>query len=183
MRSTIFKSVLTSFVVTLLTFSFALAYQGNKVPKDKRSSLGLYFSAQETFNYLQFNAKKTLFIDVRDPGEVVKSGTASMIDANVPYKFRITEKPDVGHEHSGYEINQNFAEEVDVLRQAKGLSKSDLVILLCDCGRRASKAVDMLMHNEYTNIATVVDGFKGWSKKKLPSTRKLDKKQMYSHPR
>lgn len=177
------KSVLISFVASLLTFNFALAYQGNKVPEDKRSTLGLYFSAQEAFDYLQFNAKKTLFLDVRDPAEIAKSGTPAIIDANVPSKFRISEDPEFGHEHEGYKFNQDFVRDVDARLSAKGLSKSDVVILLCDCGRRASKAVDKLKKAGYTNVVTVVDGYKGWRKKKLPTTKKLDKSKMYSKPR
>ena len=183
MRSLTIKSVLISFVVSLLTLNLALAYQGNRVPEDKRSTLGLYFTSQEAFDYLQFNAKKTLFLDVRDPAEVVKTGTPTIIDANVPYKFRVSEKPDVGHEHVGFEINQDFVEDVEARRKAKGLSKSDVVILLCDCGRRSSKAVNMLREEDYTNVATIVDGFKGWRKKKLPWSHKLDKSKMYSHAR
>ena len=177
------KSVLTASVISLLMINLALAYQGNKVPEDKRSSLGLYFSSQEAFDYLKFNAKKTLFLDVRDPAEVAKTGTASLIDANVPYKFRREGSNDFGHKHVAYDINQDFLAAVEERRKAKGLSKSDLVILLCDCGRRASKAVDMLRDGNYTNIATVVDGFNGWRKKKLPTIQKLEQSKLYSHPR
>lgn len=181
MRSLIIKSALTSFVIALFTCNTTMAYQGNRVPADKRSTLGLYFTAQETFDYLKWNAGKTLFLDVRDPAELVKSGTPTLIDANVPFKFRISESPDVGHEHVGYEVNQDFAKDVDRRRAAKGLSKADVVILICDCGRRASKAVDLLKETGYSNVATVVDGYKGWRKKKLPWSRKLDKSKLYRH--
>ena len=181
MRSTTLKILMTSLVIVLFALSTSYAYQGKKVPDDKRSTLELYFTAQETFDYLQWNADKSLFLDVRDPVELTKSGTPTQIDANVPFKFRISEKPDTGHDHEGFEINPDFAEDVDARRVAKGLSKSDVVILICDCGRRASKAVDLLKETGYTNVVTVVDGYKGWRKKKLPWSLELDKSKMYSH--
>ena len=171
---------LITLFAALFAFNTVVAVQGSKVPADKRSKLGLYFSAEETFDYLKWNAAKTLFLDVRDPAELVKTGTPTLIDANVPFKFRITGEPEFGHEHQGYKINRDFAKGVDVRRKQKGLSRSDVVILICDCGRRASKAVDMLKEAGYSNVVTVVDGYKGWRKKKLPWSNQLDKRKQYS---
>ena len=183
MHNLTLKSVITSLLIILMSGNLAMAFQGSRVPADKRSTLGLYFSAQEAFDYLRWNAPKTLFLDVRDPAELVRTGTPTLIDANVPYKFRNSEIADADHEHAGFIVNQNFVNEVDARREAKGLAKADVVVLICDCGRRASKAVDLLRERGYSNVVTVVDGYKGWRKKMLPWSLTPDKSKLYSHAR
>jgi rhodanese-related sulfurtransferase len=75
--------------------------------------------------------------------------------------------------------------------QARGLTKTDQVVLICRSGDRSAKAANLLADLGYTNVHTVVDGFEGdmspdgrrtvngWKNAGLPWTYKLDKSKMY----
>ena len=62
-----------------------------------------------------------------------------------------------------------------------GLTKKDVVIVICGSGVRAPKAVNALAKAGYTNAYSVIDGYKGWQEAKLPWSRKLDRVRMYTN--
>src|SRR5512141_458565 len=55
------------------------------VPANKRTSRGLYLTAQDAYDLLQEDAATVLFIDVRTRGELQFIGMPTLVDAHVPY--------------------------------------------------------------------------------------------------
>ena len=75
--------------------------------------------------------------------------------------------------------NPDFAKDVDARLTAKGLSSNDTIILICGSGKRAAKAASVLKKSGFTNVYSVMDGYKGWQKSNLKWSKKLDKGKMY----
>jgi rhodanese-related sulfurtransferase len=76
--------------------------------------------------------------------------------------------------------------------KAKGMSKTDPVILMCRSGERAARGADLLAQLGYTRVYSVVGGFEGpisektgrrdvagWKNAGLPWSYELDKAKMY----
>src|ERR1700739_1639955 len=63
----------------------AYAFDAASVPPQKRTKLGQYLSSKEAAKFMDKNAAKSLFLDVRTPAEVAFLGMPKQADANVPY--------------------------------------------------------------------------------------------------
>ena len=160
-------------------FSNAYAIEESKVPKDRRSTTGMYFTSEEASAHMATNSKSTLFVDVRDPAEIFTVGMPVSANTNVPFKRINLNKWDKKKSTFKLPKNPNFAEDVDARLKAKGLSSNDTIILICGSGKRAAKAASVLKKSGYTNVYSVMDGYKGWQKSNLKWSKKLDKGKMY----
>jgi len=182
--------------LALLAMSHAaIAADPGSVSKGKSTSLGLYLTAVEAHERMVSAGAKTLFIDVRSRAEVQFVGIPTDADANVPYQD-FTDFSEFDEQHGSYRLDYNPGFVQDVARRlaAKGLSKSDVVIVLCRSGSRSAKAADTLAKAGFTNVYSVVDGFEGdtaksgpdkghrtvngWKNAHLPWTYKLTKAQL-----
>lgn len=162
------------------------------IPKEKQTKLGKYLTAREAHEALQIDRTRTLFVDTRTRAEVAFLGLPSEVDANVPY-VDVSEFWEWDDKMGRFKMepNQNFGRAVESLLQAKGLSKSDRVILMCRSGDRSARAANLLADLGYTNVWTIIDGFEGdlskdgrrdvngWKNAGLPWTYKLEKAKMY----
>ena len=72
-------------IVLLMASTTAHAFDAAAVPEPKRTKLGQYLSSQEAAKFMDQNASKALFLDVRTPAEVTFLGMPVQADANVPY--------------------------------------------------------------------------------------------------
>lgn len=183
-------------VVTLALSGAATAGDFSNLPTDKRTKAGLYMTAVEAFDHMEANNTRTLFIDVRTKSEIEFIGMATVADANVPY-MRDADFPvwDEKKHNFKLEPNSDFASEIAARVAAKGLSKSDTVILMCRSGDRSSRAADLMLSLGYTKVYSVIEGFEGdvakegpmagqraingWKNARLPWSYKLDKRKMY----
>ena len=138
------------------------------VPKKMQSSLGLYFSPAEAYEQMQKHGDKTLFIDLRDPVEVNYTGMPTVADANVPFKLVNTKKWNLKKKQFDMAKNKDFISGVDARLKAKGLTKSDTVILMCRSGPRGGKAANALSKAGYTKVYNLVEGFEGFAVKDGP---------------
>jgi len=161
------------------TFSNAYAIEESKVPKDKRSTTGLYFTSKEASAHMATNSKSTLFVDVRDPAEIFTVGMPLSANTNVPFKRIDLNKWDKKKSTFKLPKNPDFAKDVGARLKAKGLSSNDTIILICGSGKRAAKAASVLKKSGYTNVYSVMDGYTGWQKSNLKWSKKLDKGKMY----
>jgi len=198
-----FTSVLTILIYTLFSLvvlSNVYAADPADVPKNKLTTLGLYYTPTEAFEHMQKYGDRTLFIDVRDPIEVNYVGMPSVADANIPFKFANTKKFHVQKRQFDMIPNKNFVAEVDEKLKAKGLARSDTVILMCRSGPRSAKAADALAKAGYTKVYNLIEGFEGdsvkqgankgqrtingWKNANLPwdTPKGLDIQKMYGHP-
>jgi len=186
-------------VIALVVFSafsnFAIAEDWSKLNKKKQTTLGLYMTSQQAYDHMMNNMDKSLFLDVRTPAELNYLGVTSVMDANVPTDMMDGSGWDDKKKRYKRKHNDNFVADVDARLKAKGLKKSDTVILMCRSGKRSAKAVNELAKNGYTNVYSVVDGYEGdkvkegenkgkrmkngWKNSGMPWTYSMDKDLMY----
>jgi rhodanese-related sulfurtransferase len=182
-----------------LVMSSALALDVSQVPTAKQTKPGLYLDAKEAYALKQQLGDNALLIDIRTRGEISYTGMASVVDAHVPLFEHPPNAP--WDEKAGrfkMEFNHDFESEVARRMAAKGLGKSDTLIVMCRSGDRSTKAVNQLTELGYTKVYTVVDGFEGdsakdgpnagkrvvngWKNAGLPWSYQLDKGKMYLPP-
>ena len=173
----------------------AYAFDADKVPDKKRSSLALYLSAPEAYELA--TKEKVLFIDVRTRAEVNFLGMPTVADANIPYMeldpmYAWDEKKGVFK----MDPNSGFVTEVEARLAEKGLTRDSKVVLICRSGDRSAKAVDLLAKVGYKRVYSVVDGYEGdqakdgpnkgqrvvngWRNSNLPWSYDLAKQKMYT---
>ena len=190
------KALATWLVVLFMASTAAHAFDAAAVPVQKRTKLGQYLTSQETAKFMDQNASKALFLDVRTTAEVTFLGMPMQADASVPYM----KEPDfpVWDSVKGtfkLEPNPGFLPEVRRRLSAKGLGPNDAIVLICRSGDRSAAAANLLAEAEFKNVYSVVDGFEGdlaadgpkagqravngWKNAGLPWSYKLDKTKMY----
>lgn len=196
------KTRLKHFVTTVVALavlgvfsSSAFAEDWSKLNKKKQTTLGLYMTSQQANEHMMKNMEQSLFLDVRTPAELNYLGVTSVMDANVPTDMMDGSAWDDKKSRYKRKHNDNFVADVDARLKAKGLKKTDTVILMCRSGKRSAKAVNELAKNGYTKVYSVVDGYEGdkvkegenkgkrmkngWKNSGLPWTYSMDKDLMY----
>jgi len=179
-----------------LASTAAHAFDAAAVPAPKRTKLGQYLSSQEAAGFMDRNASKALFLDVRTPAEVMFLGMPAQADANVPY-MKEPDFPAWDNAKATFklETSPDFIPEVRRRLSAKGLGPDDAVVLICRSGDRSAAAANLLAEAGFKNVYSVVDGFEGdlategakagqravngWKNAGLPWSYKLDKAKMY----
>ena len=186
----------TSMMVACLLAAPSFAIDASQVPSAKQTKPGLYVDATEAYALKQQLGDKALFIDIRTRAEVSYTGMPTVVDAHVPLFEHPANAPwDDKAGRFKMEFNTDFESEVARRMAAKGLGKSDTVIVICRSGDRSTKAVNLLAEGGYTKVYTVVDGFEGdsakdgpnagkrvvngWKNAGLPWTYKLEKDKLY----
>lgn len=190
------SSIAGALFALLASVSFGAAAQkidAARVPEEMRTQQGLYLLPKQAHQFVRSQKGKVLFVDVRTRAEAQFLGMATPVDALVPYVEFQEFMTDWDEERSFYKLEpfSDFVPEVGRRLQAKGLSKSDPVVLICRAGERSSRAANLLADSGYTRVYTVVYGFEGelsdggrrnvngWKKANLPWSFELDKAKMY----
>jgi rhodanese-related sulfurtransferase len=141
----------------------ALAGDWDTVPEKKATALKLYMHPKDALARMTGpEGSKTLFVDVRTPQEAMFVGMASPVDANIPYMM-MPELPEWDAKKNAYKLvpNSNFLTAVTAKLEAKGLSKNDMVILMCRSGDRSATAANLLAKAGFTQVYSVFEGFEG----------------------
>ncbi|HMS80341.1 MAG TPA: sulfurtransferase [Burkholderiaceae bacterium] len=165
------------------------------VPEPKRTRAGLYLSAAEVPGFIASHggAARVLFLDVRTRAEAMYVGMPAGVDALVPFVEHQELMTDWDDRRGMYRLEplQDFGPEPDRRRGAKGLAKTDPVVLICRSGDRSSRGADRLAADGYARVWSVVDGFEGdmggdgrrsvngWKNAGLPWSYRLDRARMY----
>lgn len=163
------------------------------VPKSKQTALGLYLTPRQAAKVMREDGRWTLFIDVRTRGELFFTGWTPMIDGHVPF-VDVTERWDWDDKEGRYKLEANgaFSEDVEKLLVAKGLTKSDRVIVMCRSGDRSARAIQKLAEAGFTKVYNQYEGFEGdlskeglrnvngWKNSGLPWTYKPEKSKFYA---
>lgn len=192
------KKQLATFITIVMLAAFsnsATADDWSTLSKKKQTTLGLYMTSTQAYDYMMKNMDKALFLDVRTPSELNYLGVVTVMDANVPTDTMDGTAWDDKKSRYVRKHNENFVADVDARMKAKGLKKTDTVFLMCRSGDRSAKAVNVLAKNGYTNVYNVVDGYEGdkakkgenkgkrvvngWKNSALPWTYSMDKDLMY----
>lgn len=162
------------------------------VAKPKQTSLALYMTPREAAETMTRDGGRTLFVDVRTRGEMMFTGWAPLIDGHVPF-VDVTEFWDWDDKEGRYKLegNPTFSQDVGRLLTAKGLAKTDRVIIMCRSGDRSSRAIEKLAEAGFTRVYNQHEGFEGdlsrggrrdvngWKNAGLPWTFKPDKAKFY----
>jgi rhodanese-related sulfurtransferase len=132
------------------------------LPAVKRTNAGYYLTAAAAYPMLAAQPDRVLFVDVRTRAEIAFVGMPLAADANVPFLF-LADNARWDEAKKGFELtpNPDFVAEVGRRLAAKGLTKDDPIVLMCQGGARAAKAADALTAAGYTLVFSIVDGFEG----------------------
>ncbi len=130
---------------------------------------GLYLTAKEAYEMKQAEGDKLLFVDVREPVEIMFTGFTDVVDVNVPYMLVDPgawnpEKPVLQMRE-----NPDFAAGVAAAMEARGLDRNAPVIVMCRSGgTRGAPSANALRPLGLSQVYVVVDGFEGGTLKDDP---------------
>lgn len=161
----------------------------------KQTPWKLYVDSKEAYNMKQKMGDKVLFVDVRDPIEIMFTGFTDSVDINIPFK---TANKDAWHNKKpvfSMQKNTDFEKTIAATLKAKGLTKDTPIILMCRSGgTRGAPSAQQLWGKGYTKVYVVTDGFEGgkikqgekknwrlvngWKNSDLPWSYKLNKEKM-----
>jgi len=166
------------------------------VDPSRQTAWGLYLTAREAFEMKSAAGPKALFIDVRDPVEIMFTGFTDVVDVNIPFLLS-----DPGAWNDGKSVflmqrNPGFADSVEAALARRGLGKSAPVILMCRSGgERGAPSAKALDGRGFERVYIVVDGFEGdtladhpngpwrlkngWKNSGLPWGYKLNRDKMF----
>jgi rhodanese-related sulfurtransferase len=126
-------------IVVPLIISGSVRADEQQLPESKRTSLGLYVTAAETYEKWKADPVNVKVIDVRTPAEFRTIGFPEMA-AKIP-------------------LTPSADEFVSQVKRVAG--PKETVLVICRSGNRSARAVDMLAAAGFRNAYTVVDGFEG----------------------
>ncbi len=162
----------------------------------KQTPWHLYVDSSEAYAMKQEQGNKVLFVDVRDPIEIMFTGFTDVVDINAPFKLSNRSKWNPKKPVFAMELNPDFEKEIAGALKNQGLDKSAPIILMCRSGgTRGAPSAKQLWGKGYEQVYVVTDGFEGgkikeaerknwrlkngWKNSNLPWSYKLNKAKMY----
>lgn len=188
------KKVLIS--ILLLCMGSAIAFEAPKDPS-RQTSWGLYLDSKEAYTMkTSASGSNVLFVDVRDPVEIMFTGFTDVVDINIPFLVNNLKKWNPKKNVFAMELNPSFESEIAKALSDRNLSKDDPVILMCRSGgERGAPSAKALENKGYKKVYVVVDGFEGdtvksgekknwrlvngWKNSNLPWGYQLNQAKMY----
>lgn len=117
---------------------------------------------QAAWEQVQKKGDQILFVDVRDPIEIMFVGFTDAVDLNVPFKLADRQVFIEDKKHFAMQPNPDFASAIEQALTRKGLDKSALVITLCRSGSdRGKPSAAFLVEHGFSNVKYVENGFQG----------------------
>lgn len=194
MRILFFAAVVA--LASLTTASFAAP---EPTDPTRQTPWGLYLTSTEAFDMKQAQGDNVLFVDVREPIEIMFTGFTDVVDVNVPF---LLANPSVFHPEKPLlkmEKNPDFAAGILAALERRGLDKTTPVILMCRSGgTRGAPSARALEETGLEQVYVVVDGFEGttrkddpngpwrlvngWKNSGLPWSYKLNPEKIYLRP-
>jgi rhodanese-related sulfurtransferase len=145
-------------LLTPLLLSAALALPLGSVQAE--DEIGL--TPQATYELVQEKRDQVLFIDVRDPVEIMFVGNTDEVDMNIPYLMVDRSQWDGDKNRFRLYQNPDFAAQVEQALKARGLDKDAIVITMCRSGsERGLPSAAFLRDNGFPNATYVINGFQG----------------------
>lgn len=184
-------------MAVLMLFMGSMTHAAPK-PTDpkKQTPWHLYVDSMEAHGMKMEQGDKVLFIDVRDPVEIMFTGFTDVVDINIPFKTADRSKWNAKKPVYQMVANPNFESLIATALEERGLSKEAPIILMCRSGgTRGAPSAKVLWGKGYKQVYVVTDGFEGgtvkegehknwrlkngWKNSGLPWSYKLNKKKMY----
>jgi len=187
-------------LITVLAFVLIAqgAVQAAPVPEDpkKQTPWGLYLDSKEAYAMKQAEGGKVLFVDVRDPIEIMFTGFTDTVDINIPYLLANRGQWNPKKPVYLMEKNPDFEARIAAALASRGLTKEAPIILMCRSGgERGAPSAGALWDKGYKAVYVVTDGFEGgtlkegerknwrlkdgWKNAGLPWSYELNRKKMY----
>ena len=119
-------------------------------------------SAQEAFALVENDDSPVLFVDVRDPVEIMFIGWADSAHVNIP--FLLVDRYGWREDDGGFPLPRNpkFAAEVEAALTARGLDREATIITMCRSGSaRGEPSATYLREAGFPNVLYVRHGFQG----------------------
>ena len=153
-------------------------------------------SAEETYAKVQQANDKVLFVDVRDPVEIMFIGFTDAVHVNIPYLM--VDRTAWDEKRGVYRLFQNpqFAAQIKAALKKRGLGVDAEIITLCRSGsERGEPSAAFLREKGFPNARYVIHGFQGsaikdgpqtgfrllngWQNSSLPWSMKMNPQKMY----
>lgn len=126
----------------------------------------LSLTPEEVYEMTQEQGDDMLFIDVRDPVEIMFIGFTDSVDRNIPFQLVDRTRWNDDKDVFAMDINENFTAQIDEALAEKGLDRDTLIITMCRSGSaRGKPSADYLLEHGFTNVKYVDNGFQGGSVK------------------
>ncbi|WP_067985534.1 rhodanese-like domain-containing protein [Neptuniibacter pectenicola] len=123
-------------------------------------------SPKATYELLQQKPDEVLFIDVRDPIEIMFIGFTDEVDLNIPYLMVDRSQWDAKKNRFRLYQNPDFATQVEQALLERGLDKQATVITMCRSGsERGLPSAEFLRKHGFPNATYMINGFQGDSAK------------------
>ncbi|MCW2313215.1 rhodanese-like domain-containing protein [Rhodoferax antarcticus] len=153
-------------------------------------------NAQDVYAEVQKADSKVLFVDVRDPLEIMFVGFTDAVHVNIP--FLMVDKNAWEDKRGVFKLNQNpdFVAQIKSALEKRGLATDAVVITMCRSGsERGEPSAAFLRANGFPNARYVIHGFQGaalkdgpqagfrlqngWQNSGLPWSAKMNPAKMY----
>lgn len=153
-------------------------------------------SAKETYEKVAIQDPNVLFIDVRDPIEIMFVGFTDLVHVNVP--FLLVDRTKWEEKRGVYHLDRNaeFVAQIRSELEKRGLDKNAEIITLCRSGsERGEPSAQLLREAGFPNARFVINGFQGspiqsgpqagfrlqngWQNSGLPWSMKMSSSKMY----
>lgn len=153
----------------------------------------------EAYEKVQAQGDRMLFIDVRDPVEIMFVGFTDEVHANIPFRLVDTNAWLDSRHHFAMPINEDFAAGVGRALEERGLPEDAMIITMCRSGSdRGEPSAAHLRDAGFPNVYYVENGFQGdpasdgphegqrvvngWQNSGLPWSRQLNREKVYQAP-
>lgn len=126
-------------------------------------------SAQDVYAKIQQGERNVLFVDVRDPVEIMFVGSTEAAHANVP--FLLVDRTQWDAERNIFRLyrNPDFVQQIKLELARRGLGADAEIITLCRSGsERGEPSAAFLRENGFPNARFVIHGFQGAAVKEGP---------------
>ena len=136
----------------------------------RQTPWGLYLTSQEAFDMKQAEGGNVLFVDVREPVEIMFTGFTDVVDENIPFLLVNPARWHAEKPVLKMEKNPDFSTDILAALEERGLDMSTPVILMCRSGgTRGAPSARALEGSGLTQVYVVVDGFEGSTAKDNPN--------------
>ena len=117
---------------------------------------------QEVWSLVQDHPDELLFVDVRDPIEIMFVGFTDAVDINIP--FKLADRTQFNEDKGSFAMQSNpdFVSGIEKALKAKGLDKDSLIVTMCRSGSaRGKPSADYLISQGFSNVKYIDHGFQG----------------------
>lgn len=126
-------------------------------------------SAREAYEKVQSNAPGVLFVDVRDPVEIMFIGFTDVVHTNIPFMMVDRSKWDEQRGMFRLYPNPDFVAQIKAELARRGMGMDAEVITLCRSGsERGEPSARLLRENGLPYARYVINGFQGAALKDGP---------------